>query len=156
VEIRDAAERELVAAIEVLSPTNKRGDGRQEYLVKRQRILLSLAHLIEIDLLRKGQRVPMQQSLPNAPYFVFVGRAEKRPLTEVWPVQLDQPLPAVPIPLLPGDADVELDLQAAFDNVYQLGYDLAVDYRRPPEIPLDRQAKAWAEERIKTWLAKPS
>src|SRR5205823_2575020 len=64
IEIRDAANRQLVTAIEVLSPTNKRGDGRSEYLAKRQRLLLSTAHLMEIDLLHQGQRVPMQQPLP--------------------------------------------------------------------------------------------
>ncbi|MEW5985459.1 MAG: DUF4058 family protein [Chloroflexota bacterium] len=32
VEIRDTAHRQLVTAIEILSPTNKRGDGREEYL----------------------------------------------------------------------------------------------------------------------------
>jgi hypothetical protein len=61
VEIRDMANRQRVTAIEVLSPTNKRGNGRQEYLAKRRRILLSTAHLLEIDLLRQGQRVPMQK-----------------------------------------------------------------------------------------------
>src|SRR4051812_16586526 len=54
IEIRDAAERQLVTAIEVLSPTNKHGEGREEYRIKRQRILLSPAHLMEIDLLRTG------------------------------------------------------------------------------------------------------
>jgi len=77
IEIRDTANRQLVTAIEVLSPTNKRGDGRQEYLAKRRRILLSTAHLLEIDLLRQGQRVPMQKPLPAAPYFIFLSRAEK-------------------------------------------------------------------------------
>src|SRR2546423_4560287 len=47
VEIRDCAHRQLVTAIEVLSSTNKRGDGRDEYLRKRRTILLSPAHLIE-------------------------------------------------------------------------------------------------------------
>jgi hypothetical protein len=40
VEIRDSANEELVTAIEVLSPTNKGSDGREEYLAKRRRILL--------------------------------------------------------------------------------------------------------------------
>src|SRR5436309_13087299 len=68
VEIRDRLERRLVTSIEVLSPTNKRGDGRDEYLAKRYRILQSTAHLIEIDLLRAGQRLPMKRVLPPAPY----------------------------------------------------------------------------------------
>jgi hypothetical protein len=144
IEIRDVAERQLVTLIEVLSPANKRGDGYTEYVAKRQRVLLSTAHLLEIDLLRRGRRVPMRQPLPPLPYFVFLSRFEKRPLTEVWPIALDQPLPVVPVPLLPEDDDVALDLQSAFTNVYDsIGYDLLLDYTKPPEIPLDNEAASW-------------
>ena len=113
VEIRETAMRRLVTGIEVLSPTNKRGDGRKEYRRKRRRILLSTAHLLEIDLLRQGHRVPMQQPLPDAPYFVILGRAEERPISEVWPIKFEEALPGVPVPLLSGDADVTLGLATA-------------------------------------------
>lgn len=76
VEIRDVTQRELITAIEVLAPTNKRGEGHREYLDKRSRILCSMTHLVEIDLLRTGRRVPMQKPLPAASYFVFVSRGE--------------------------------------------------------------------------------
>lgn len=146
VEIRDTANRQLVTAIEVLSPTNKRGDGRAEYLAKRRRILLSTAHLLEIDLLRQGQRVPMQQPLPRSPYFIFLSRGEKRPMTEIWPISLAEPLPVIPVALLPSDKDEALDLQEAFATIYDLlGYDLALDYTQPPEIPLSQEDAAWAE-----------
>ncbi|HYN88952.1 MAG TPA: DUF4058 family protein [Ardenticatenaceae bacterium] len=151
VEIRDRASRELVTSIEVLSPTNKRRTGRDEYLAKRRQILLSTAHLLEIDWLRAGQRVPMQEPLPPAPYFVFLSRAEQRPLTEVWPIYLNQPLPSVPVPLRPPDADAILDLQQILTAVYDLlGLDLAIDYRQPPEIPVRGEAEQWAEELLRT------
>ena len=141
VEIRDVENRQLVTVIEVHSPTNKRGQRRLEYLPKRQRILLSTAHLIEIELLRSDQRVPMQKPLPSAPYFVFLSRAESRPVVDVWPISLGDSLPKIPVPLLPGDQDIELDLQLAFSEVYvQFSYDLAIRYDRPPAVPLEASA----------------
>jgi hypothetical protein len=156
IEIRDTANRQLVTAIEVLSPTNKRGDGRKEYLAKRRRILLSTAHLLEIDLLRHGQRVPMQKPLPSTPYFVFLSRVEKRPMTEIWPISLTELLPVVPVPLLPDDADEALDLQQAFAAIYDLlGYELALDYSQPPEIPLPQEGAAWAETLLRAAGLRP-
>jgi hypothetical protein len=151
VEIRDAANRQLVTAIEVLSLTNKRGEGREEYLVKRRRILLSTAHLIEIDFLRQGQRVPMREPLPAAPYFVFLSRAEHRPMTDVFPIASGDPLPVVPVPLLGDDPDVPLNLHAALGNIYDLlGYDLAIDYSQPPETPMPKEQEAWLDAVLRT------
>ncbi len=144
VEIRDVAKRHLVTAIEVLSPTNKRGEGFREYRDRREQILRASAHLIEIDLLRKGRRVPMRGKLPPIPYFVFICRSENRPVTDVWPIPLDQPLPELPVPLLPGDPDVMLDLQLALTGVYdddRLGS--LIDYSKAPEVPLTPEESAW-------------
>src|SRR5437763_12044975 len=96
VEIRDVAQRRLVTDIEILSPSNKRGSGRKEYLARREKLLLSSAHLMAIDLLRGGRRVPMQQALPPQAYFVLLSRAQRRPMMEVWPIALEQSLPVVP------------------------------------------------------------
>lgn len=156
VEIRDRLERRLVTAIEVLSPTNKRGDGREEYLAKRYRVLQSTAHLIEIDLLRAGQRLPMRATLPPAPYYAYVGRSEIRPKTDVWPIPLDQPLPRLPVPLLAGDPDVSLDLQLALTTVYDLSdYDLEIDYTQPPGEPLSPEQAAWVDERLRAAGLRP-
>jgi hypothetical protein len=144
VEIRDRLKRRLVTAIELLSPTNKCGVGRKEYLKKRRRLLRSEAHLVEIDLLRAGRRVPMERSLPPAPYYVYVGREESRPMTDVWPIRLDQPLPQIPIPLLEGDPDVMLDLQSALTVVYDISdYGLELDYTKPPVAPLTPEESTW-------------
>jgi len=157
IEIRDVASRQLVTAIEILSPTNKRAEGRMEYLSKRRRILLSTAHLLEFDLLRQGQRLPMHDPLPPSEYFVLLSRAENRPITDVWPLALRDPLPVVPIPLLPGDVDVPLDLQRTFTVTYDLlGYDLAIDYSRPPEPPLDDETSALAESLLRTAGLRPA
>jgi hypothetical protein len=146
IEIRDVANRQLVCAIEVMSPANKRGRGRRKYWLKRGRILQSSAHLIEIDLLRQGHRVPMEGALPAHPYFIFVSRAQKRPRVGVWPIALADHLPSVPVPLLPGDADVPLDVGAALTAVYDgVGYDLILDYGKPPPVKLTPEERDWAE-----------
>ena len=63
--IRDVEKRRLVTIIEFLSPTNKRGDGRKQYLRKRNWVLRSATSLVEIDLLRKGLRRPCAASIPR-------------------------------------------------------------------------------------------
>jgi hypothetical protein len=150
VEIRDVAERRLVTCIEVLSPTNKRGPGLDEYASKRFQICSGDAHLIEIDLLRVGTRFPTREPLPAVPYFVFVSHAERRRDVEVWPIALEQPLLVVPIPLLPGDASVPLDLQQALTVVYDIiGYDELIDYSQPAPGPLSAEQGRWIEEQLR-------
>src|SRR5262249_43687352 len=150
VEIRDTEHRHLVSAIEILSPTNKRREGRREYLRRRDRFLDSDVHLLEIDLLRKGRRVPMEEQLPDVPYFVFLSRADQRPLTDVWPIRLHQPLPEVPVPLVGGHPDARLDLQRALTTAYdEYGLNYMIDYTRPPDVPLTPELAAWVNQHLR-------
>jgi hypothetical protein len=150
VKILDLSNRLLVTAIEVLSPTNKKGHGRRKYLKKRRRLLLSQAHLMEIELLRSGHRVPMADPLPDAAYFIFLCRAGQRPATQVWPVPLDQALPIVTVPLLKGDPDVGLNLQQVFDAVFDLGgMAYLIDYGKPPDVPLAPDWAGWADDLLR-------
>lgn len=138
---------EVVTVVELLSPSNKRGpgaEGRRQYLRKRGEVLRSAAHLVELDLLRAGHRVPMRRPLPPAAYYVIVSHAARRPRSDVYPVGLRDRLPAFAFPLQ-GDETVPIDLQAALD----LAWDRArwgpqLDRRRPPVPPLDPEAAAWA------------
>jgi hypothetical protein len=127
----------LVAVIELLSPVNKRrGKGREEYLENRRTFLTSPVHLIEIDLLHSYPRMPFDDPLPAAHYLVMVCKAGERPRSSVWPISVRQPLPTIPIPLLPPDPSVPLDLGQALRTAYERArYDLRVDYRRPPLPP---------------------
>ncbi len=153
IQIRDARTKQLVTVIELLSPVNKRpySPGREEYLSKRGNLLQSSVHLIEIDLLRAGERVPMIDPLPDAPYFVILSRADRRPLCEVWPINLRDPLPVVPVPLLAPDADAQLDLGTALHDVYDgAGYDDWLDYTHPPpDPPLAPADAAWLDARLR-------
>ena len=142
VEIRDAGDNRLVTAIEILSPVNKREPGLSLYRRKRQQLQRAGVHLIEIDLIRRGQRPHTHRTLPATPYLVTLLRRHATQV-EAWPIQLDQSLPTVPIPLRPPDADAVLDLQAALMAVYdEAGYDLSIDYNRtppPPPLPISHQ-----------------
>ena len=143
--IRNREWRDVITVIEVLSPTNKKGgEERTEYLVKRSNVFATQAHLVEIDLLRGGQRLPTREPLEAADFYAFVCRKERLPQVEVYPWTLRQPLQPIPIPLAGDDPDVPLDLQAAFTTTYdRAGYDYALDYRRPVEPPLGPATADW-------------
>ncbi len=148
--IKDIARRTLVTVIEILSPGNKANPGRQRYLRKRDRILASSVHLIEIDLLRGGKRPPMVEPYPESAYTVIVSRANLRPQSEVWPIPLDSPLPTIPIPLLPGDADASLRLQDAFSHAYDLGsFKQIIHYQQPPDRPLNEKQTEWTDNLLR-------
>jgi hypothetical protein len=106
---------EVVTILETLSPGNKRpdGDGRREYLEKRDAVLQSPTNLVELDLLRGGRRLPMAA------------------------------------PLRKGDSDVPLDLQAAFDTVYDRArYDLSLNYAAELDPPLGEAEAQWVRGRV--------
>ena len=148
VEIRDVAERRLVTVIEILSPANKHGKGAAEYAEKRTQLLQTDTHLLEIDLLRLGARIELIGELPPASYYIFLSRAQRRPRTQVWPIPLRCALPAVPVPLLPPDADVVLDLQAALTACYELvGYERLLNYREPLSALTDDES-AWVKIKL--------
>ena len=154
VTIRTVEGDTLVTAIEILSFVNKR-PGHAAYLTyrrKRRAMLASTVHLLEIDLLRAGERPPLAEPLPEAPYFIILSRAERRPVAEVWPLRLQEPLPLLPVPLLPPDPDVPLDLGRALATIYdRSGYDLRIDYtQRPPAPALSAEEGAWLEAHLQS------
>jgi hypothetical protein len=146
VEIREANTMVVVTVIELLSPANKNGHGRTEYLSKRRSVLNSDANLVEIDLLRDGERLPMREQLPDAAYFVFIHRAAMRPLADVWPIALPDPLPTIGVPLLPPDSDAVLDLQSTLRGaIDSAGYERFIDYDRDLTPPLSSSEQDWVK-----------
>lgn len=154
VEILDAYNgMKLVALIEILSPTNKAaGPGRESYVAKQQETLARDCHLVEIDLLRRGRHVLSipewrAQTLQPYDYLTCVSRWPQRNRYELYPSRLRQRLPRVRIPLAESDPDVTLDLQAAFERVYDEGrYMRRVRYDVPCEPPLDAADQQWADQ----------
>jgi hypothetical protein len=152
VEVRRVETLELVTAIEILSPVNKRPghDAYKEYRRKRRELLRSSVHLLEIDLLRGGERPPLEDSVPEASYYIMLSRADRRPKVEVWPIQLREQLPTIPVPLLEPDPDAAIELNVAVASVYERGgYSVLIDYRRPPPPPpLGESEGQWLHEQL--------
>lgn len=148
--IRQQETKKLVAVIELLSPVNKRpGEGRQAYLEKRSTFLETPVHFVEIDLLRKGPRMPLEGALPASDYLAVVSNLYERPTCDVWPVTVREPLPRLPIPLLRPDPPVELELNQALRTAYRRAhYDLRIDYRMPCDPPLSPEDAEWAASLI--------
>jgi hypothetical protein len=146
----------LITLIEVLSPTNKTAGshGRGLYVQKQREALLGQVNLVEIDLLRCGEHttaVPRDQVIARAglfDYHVCVHSFEHLGDYVVYPVSLRLRLPVIAIPLLPGDAPSQVDLQALLGRCYETGrYSHQVDYNQPvPAPPLRPDQVAWVEE----------
>lgn len=153
VEIRRASTKGLVTVIEILSPVNKRPShgAYHDYQRNRRDLLRSTVHLLEIDLLRAGERPPLEEPVPVAPYYVMLSREGYRPIVDVWPIQLAEPLPVIPVPLQEPDLDVPLDLGAIVSSVYERGaYASQVDYRQPPPSPvLPEEEVAWLDNLLR-------
>lgn len=151
-EIRSPVEggERVVTTIEVLSLTNKTPGpkGRTLYLQKQQEVLDSDTNLVEIDLLRGGTHttaVPLDRLRAKAPpfdYQVCVHKFDQLGAFAVYTVTLEQRLPSIAIPLLPGDGAVTADLQAVFQRCYDTGpYRRRVRYdpvRLAPPVPPER------------------
>jgi hypothetical protein len=146
IEIRDRDDWQLVTVIELLSPSNKyAGPDREQYLAKRRQLPASAVHFVEIDLLRGGPRMPMED-LPECDYCVLVSRVETRPVADLWPIRLRERLPEVRVPLRPPHADARLDLQQVLQRVYDAaGYEDYI-YRGQPQPQLNPEDAAWAQQ----------
>ncbi len=152
VRIIDARNRRVVTVIEMLSPANKsRGVDHDAYLAKRQEYLKSGTNLVEIDLLRAGQRPPVLGAATLCDYSILVSRAVDFPDAGYWPLTIRDVLPTIPIPLDPGVADVRIALQACLERSLEQGrYEEEIDYTQPAPPPeMNESDRAWLRERIR-------
>ncbi|MEG5016097.1 MULTISPECIES: DUF4058 family protein [unclassified Microcoleus] len=139
--------KKVVTVIEVLSPTNKRpGKGREMYEGKRERVFGSHTHLVEIDLLRSYQPLPIFGNDIEASYRILVSRRNQRPLADLYLFNLPDMIPQFPLPLRAGDAEPIVDLQALLNGVYdRAAYDFRIDYTAAPVPALSESDAVWAD-----------
>ena len=144
-EIREAQSGEVVTAVELLSPTNKRaGEGREKYLRKRQLVLASQTHLVEIDLIRAGVPIPIEGAQERTDYRIVVSRAEQRPRAALYGFNVRDAFPVFALPLRDGTEGPLLDLRPLLDGIYErTGYGVRVDYGAVLKPGLSAENQTW-------------
>ncbi|MGC1393435.1 MAG: DUF4058 family protein [Coleofasciculaceae cyanobacterium] len=150
-EIREVGTDKVITSIEILSPANKRtGKGRQIYEKKRLRVLGSGTHLVEIDLLRAGEALSFFGNNISSQYRILISRGNCRPNADLYAFNLQNVIPAFPLPLQTEDIEPIIDLQALLGEIYEIAsYDLAIDYSRGSIPPLSESDVAWADALLK-------
>ena len=147
--VREVASNKVITVIEILSPSNKlSGVGRDQYEKKRLQVLGSQTNLVEIDLLRTGEPLPMwvQDGGGTSDYRIVISRTQQRPRADVYLFGVREPIPNFPIPLQAREDEPILPLNQILHELYdRAGYDLAIDYSQPAEPPLMDDDAAWAE-----------
>jgi hypothetical protein len=155
VQVRLSESQTLVTAIELLSPANKRGRGLFQYRRKREQLLFSDCHLIEIDLLRQGERPgwEVEDLPPDTGYVCLVNRSrdDAMRISEIWPIGLQERLPLLPVPLLSPDPDLVLDLHLALATIYRRSrYGRRLNYReKPPSPELSSADAEWLDAHLR-------
>jgi hypothetical protein len=147
-EVREVASQKVVTVIEILSPANKKvGKGYDAYLTKREEILASKTHLVEIDLLRGGTAMAYQGNVPAYDYRILVSRSETRPRADLYGFDLCELIPEFALPLRSTDREPIIDLRALLDIIYdRAGYSFVIDYNQPPIPKLSDATQKWCQE----------
>jgi hypothetical protein len=115
--------------------------------------MLSGINLVEIDLLRDGQKPPMLDPWPDSPYTLLVARGMFRyARCKVWRASFQHPLPEIRVPLEEPDADIPLRLQPMIETIYKRSrYGGSIDYSKPLKLPLRGAEATWMKAHLREW-----
>ena len=147
-EVRLAADHRVITVIELLSPANKRtGEGRAQYEKKRQKVLDSSTHFVEIDLLRGGTPMAMTHQPEDSHYRILISRSEQRPKGLLYAFSVRDVIPKFYLPLQKGDDEPLIDLQNLLHTLYDdVRYDLRISYKEEPTPRLDKKDVTWSNQ----------
>ena len=151
-EVRTVDREQVIAIIELLSPTNKAGGaGHNEYLAKRVAVLSSATHLVEIDLLRAGRRMPIIGDAPNRHYRILIADARRQePVGDLYVFDFRGEIPGFVMPLAKDAEGIAVNLNGVVNDVYTDGsFDLGIDYQQDPEPPLSDADRAWLAQLLR-------
>ena len=147
VKITSANGAEVLAVVELLSPSNKQpGPDRMAYLAKRGEYRAAGVNLIEIDLLRAGDRLPMGRPQPPVTdYYLLRCTRDEPSRASIWAFGVRETIPVIAVPFRAGIAPVALDLRACLDRAYDDGrYRDKLNYSGPCDPALRREDAEWA------------
>ena len=149
--VETVPDRELVTIVELLSPTNKApGRERNRYERKREVIVGSGANLVEIDLLRRWEPMPLETTPPTSDYRILVCQGWQRPAALLYPFNVQQPIPTFALPLLPEDKPLQVDLGPIINAMHHTArYGQVTRYQDPPPEPaFEAEVAEWVGERV--------
>jgi len=151
----------LITAIEILSPTNKLpGKSSQEYERKLDEYYNADASVVQIDLLRTGERhmnfygAPPPRAFAEAPYYTTIYHVGNDHHFDVYPMMMCKPLPELRIPLRPGEKEIRIALQPLIKRVYENGR-FRIDYHQPLEPALLSDESQWLADQLKPITHSP-
>ncbi len=155
--VETVPERELVTIVEVLFPTNKRpGEGRRRYIRKREAIVAGLVNLVEIDLLRRWEPMPLETPPPVSDYRILVCRSLESPGAWLYPFVVQQRIPKFTLPLRSDDEAPapEVNLGPIINALHHTArYGQVARYDAPPPEPAFAPGvQEWVGERVAEFL----
>ena len=147
-EVRATGTDYVMTVLEILSPTNKRpGRGRRIYEDKRLDVLATRTHLVEIDLIRTGEPMPILDNGSASQYRILVSRGDCRPNATLYAFGVRQAIPPFPLPLKPEDQEPSVDMGSLLHELYdRASYDLRLNYQGEPAPPLSAEDTLWADQ----------
>jgi hypothetical protein len=150
-EVRETGTDYVITVLEILSPTNKRpGRGRQIYEGKRLDVLATRTHLVEIDLIRAGEPMPILDNGSTSHYRILVSRGDRRPHATLYAFGVRQMIPPFPLPLKPEDHEPLVDTGSLLHALYdRASYDLRLDYQGEPVPSLAAEDALWADQLLR-------
>ncbi|HEY9811816.1 MAG TPA: DUF4058 family protein [Halomicronema sp.] len=150
-EILETETKEVITEIELLLPVNKRsGKGRETYQKKRNQVLARFTHLVEIDLLRSWQQMPLVGNGIQSDYRILVSRSNSRPRADLYAFNLRDEIPKFPLPLKSEDEEPVVDLQSLLNTMYDVwNYGVRINYSREPVPVFSDSDAVWADNLLR-------
>ncbi len=152
--VRRDKDNEVITLIELLSPVNKLDKrGREKYLTKRLKILSHWTSLVEIDLLRAGEPMPMYTN-QRSDYRILIRQGWRGSRADLYLFNIPDPIPDFPIPLQKGDEMPLVSLNQILHDLYEvIGYGYRLNYKeKPPTPPVSAEMSAWLKSQVEPHL----